>query len=525
METHKRQPGPVTPQGMTGLFLVAAAVLLVAIALSRSVYTWLVPDAIDRDAYAHMLYVRDIKANGHRIPDHPRQVETSGTYAYPFLLHWLLSFFPLGWLRTIDRYFSPISDVAFGLLFLALLPLGVGDRWLVLFGLTVFLVTPQFLRPDLPNAIGLSSRKPGLLLATASLLAFTTGLNDGSGALLVLALLTGAMVFLSSKFSVQALLLVSLGLATVSVLALGYVVAAALLAVVLSGGAYLAVARSHVAHLYEYALIKQHKIFEPVRLSPLGIARDVEDLDDVFRALYNNRLVRPLVNNPFAIAVGVTAVAQVGTDRNLAVPGVYWVWIGACVAGFVITSLPYMLFLGKAERYLEYAFLPAVVVLGAGVRTFGPWYDILVGCLLASGVGVVAVYVWAYPRFFFSASDERRWDELTAALGKFEPTTVLVQPFYGARRIAWATDHSVVDFVMNEGTTPNAESDALCPNTYAILTGDTEWLAEQYDPELAVFDTGKRGEIEAADGLSPPATEPLFANDRFEVYRFANTRG
>jgi len=510
---------------MTGLFPVAAVALLAAIALSRSVYTWLVPDAIDRDAYAHMLYVRDIKANGHRIPDHPRQVETSGTYAYPFLLHWLLSFLPLRWLPTLDRYFSPLSDVAFGLLFLALLPLGVGDPWLVLLGLAVFLVTPQFVRPDLPNAIGLSSRKPGLLLTTASVLAFTRWLTEGSAMLLAVALLAGAAVFLSSKFSVQALLFVSLGLATVSVLALGYVVAAALLAVVLSGGSYVAVARSHVAHLSEYALIKQHKIFEPVRLNPVGIVREVDDLDDLFRALYNNRLVRPLVNNPFAIAVGVTVVAQVWTGRDLDVPVVYWVWIGACVGAFVLTSLPSMLFLGKAERYLEYAFLPAVVVLGAGVRTFGRWYDLIVTGLLASGVVVVAVYVWAYPRFFFSASDERLWEELTAALDEFEPTTVLVQPFYGARRVAWATDHSVVDFVMNEGTTPNAESDALCPNTYAVVTADTDWLAQQYDPELVVFDTRKRDEIESAGGLGPPSTEPLFANDRFEVYRFADTRG
>lgn len=509
---------------MRATFQVAAAALLLAIGLSRSIYTWLVPDAIDRDAYAHMLYVRDIKANGHRIPNRPRQVETSGTYAYPFLLHWLLSFQPLSWLQGIDRYFSSISDVAFGLLLLALIPLGVGDPWLVLFGLAVLLVTPQFLRPDLPNAIGLSSRKPGLLLTTASILAFTTWLLDGSAVALTVALLAGTAVFLSSKFSVQALLFVTLGLATVSVSALGLFVAAAILAVVLSGGAYLPVARSHVAHLHEYALVKQHKIFEPVRLNPIGIARDIHDFDDLLRALYNNRLVRPLVNNPYAIAVGVTILARAWTGRSLGVPRVFYAWIGACVVAFVLTSLPYMLFLGKAERYLEYAFLPAVVVLGAGVRTFGPWYDLLVALFIASGVVVIGVYIWAYPRFFFSPADEHRWNELAAALAEFDPTTVLVQPFWGARRIAWSTDHSVVDFVMNEGTTPNDESGALCPSRYAIVTSDTDWLAEQYDPELVVFDTEKRREIESGEGLLPPASEPVFANGRFEVYRFADTR-
>lgn len=510
---------------MTATFALAVAALLVAIFLSRSVYAWLVPDAIDRDAYAHMLYVRDIESAGHKIPERPSRVVTSGTYAYPFLIHWLLSFLPLRWLPAIDRYFSPVADVVFGLLFLVLLPLGVGDPWLVLLGLSVFLITPQFLRPDLPNAIGLSTRKPGLVLATASLLAVTTWLADGSTLLLAVALLAGAAVFLSSKFSVQALLAVSLGLATVSPLALGYFVASALLAVVVSGGAYLAVARSHLSHLHEYALLKQQKIFRPVRLNPLAVVRDIGSLDDLLRALYRNRLVRPLVNNPYAVAMVATYLAGWWTGRTLDVPGMYTVWIGACLAAFVLTSLPYMLFLGKAERYLEYAFLPSVVVIGAGLRTFGTWYTLTVALILGSGVGVVAVYVWAYPRYFFSPAEERRWDELVAALAEFEPSTVLVQPFWGARRLAWSTDHSVVDFVMNEGTTPNAESDALCPNRYAIVTADAEWLGAQYDPDLVVFDTAKRHEIEAAGGLAPPATAPLFENDRFEVYRFEDVRG
>jgi len=504
---------------MTTIWLVAA-VLVVGIFLSRSVYTLMVPDAIDRDAYAHMLYTSDIKRNGHTIPDRPRQVETSGTYAYPFLLHWVLSFLPLRWLPAVDRFFSPLADVVFTLLLFALVPLGVGDSWIVVFGLTVFLLTPQFVRPDLPNAIGLSSRKPGLILATASLLTFTSWLSTGSQPVLAAAVVCGATVFLSSKFSVQALLFVCLGLSIAAPVALLYFVASALLAVVASSGAYLAVARSHLAHLYEYALIKQQKIFEPVRWNLLALLREIETVDELLRAAYNNRIVRPLVNNPYAIVLGVTVVTQATTGTALDVPRIYYLWIGACVAAFVLTSLPYMLFLGKAERYLEYAFVPSVVVLAEGWRTFGAPYRAVVGVVLAGGVAVVAVYIWAYPRFFFSAEDERNWAELIDALSEFDPGTVVVQPFSGARRVAWSTNHSVVDFVMNEGTTPNAESDALCPDRYRVITSDVAWLADQYEPDLVVFDREKLGEVETTGGLRPPRGDPVFENDRFELYRF-----
>lgn len=505
---------------MTLAIWVVIVILVVAVLLSRSVYTLLVPGAIDRDAYAHMLYTRDIKRNGHTIPDHPQQVETSGTYAYPFLLHWVLSFFPLRWLPAIDRFFSPLIDVVFALLLIALVPLGVGDPWGVAFGLAVFLFTPQFVRPDLPNAIGLSSRKPGLVLTTAGLLAFTVWLSTESAFALVAALSIGAMVFLLSKFSAQALLFGCLGLSVVAPVAFAYFAVSAVLAVVVSGGEYLRVARSHLAHLYEYALIKQQKIFEPVRWNILVLLGEIDTLDDLLRATYNNRIVRPLVNNPYAIALGVTVVAQETTETTLDVPGIYYVWIGACVAAFVLTSLPYMLFLGKAERYLEYAFVPSVVVLAEGWRAFGTPYRVVVGAVLAGGIAVVAVYVWAYPRFFFSSEDEQSWVELTETLSGFDPATVVVQPFWGARRVAWTTDHSVVDFVMNEGTTPNAESDALCPERYAVITSDTGWLADQYGPDWVVFDMEKADEVKAAGGLTPPGGEPVFENGRFELYRF-----
>lgn len=502
------------------LVLVVGAAGLVAVFLLRTVYIVLTPGAIDRDAFAHMLYAEDIREHGHRLPERPDQVVTSGEYAYPFFLHWVLSFVPPRYYPQIDRYFSPVMDVLVSLLILGLVPMGFASVGEAVAMVWIFAVTPQFMRPDLPSAIGLSGRKPGLIVTTIGILSFVIWSTADSLLALGMAVLFGALVFLTSKFSIQAFIVVCLAFGVgVNPAAFLLAPAAFVAAVTLSGGRYLPVFRGYLTFLHEYATVKQYKLFEPIRWNPLAILRDVSSTEELLRAAYNNRIVRPTANNPYFVAVLVTYGWAGQTGASLDFPWIFHVWIVGCLWAFVLTSLPHFMFLGKAERYLDYALLPATLLLVRGWQRFGTTYRVLVATLLLGGLGIIAIYVWSYRSMFFSTSHEDAWEELIEELRARDPGVVLVQPWWGGRRLAWYTDHKVVDCILNEGPADNEEMDTLFPERYGIVTPDVGWLAEQYDPDWVVFDKRTLDDAEGI-GLLPPASSPLFENDHFSLYDF-----
>jgi hypothetical protein len=496
--------------------------LFAFIVASRSVYRWLVPHSLDRDAYAHLLYAKHIKEHGHRIPDRPDMVVTDGRYGYPFLMHWLLSFLPVRSYRTIDRYFSPATALAFAALVCTLYPLGVLDGSQLLLAVAVFAVTPQFVRPDMPDAVGISARMPGIVLTTAAVLAFTRYLATGALLAVTAAVVLGAGVFLLSKFSVQALLFVSIGLSVATPVAFGVYVASLLLAVVATGGVYARVLAGQIGFLHDYAVNKQQKLFKQPRLNPLAIARDIDSFEDLLTAAYYNRLVRPLINNPYVLLTVVAyALSTRGTTVSLPVGFHLWIW--SCLGAFVLTSMPYLLFLGEPERYLVYGFLPMTVLVARAWDAFGIEYRVLVGTVLFAGLGVMALYVFLYERLFFS-DDAVQWSSMLEFLRSKAPGTVLVQPYWNARRVAWETDHLVVDYVMNEGMTDNEKTDRLCPSMRAVVTNDVEWLGEAFQPDWVVFERDRLQEVERHEGLLPPSSTPVYEDDDFEVYRFAQLR-
>lgn len=102
---------------------------------------------------------------------------------------------------------------------------------------------------------------------------------------------------------------------------------------------------------------------------------------------------------------------------------------------------------------------------------------------------------------------------------------VVVQPAYIARELAGKTDHRLVERLGgNSQSTERAsrEINRLYPDTYDFVTDDVAWLADRYHPDWVVFDVEKLEEMPEATGLEQPGSTPVYANDNFEVYRFAD---
>jgi hypothetical protein len=490
------------------------------------------PSIAGGDAYDHLLYVRDIAESDHRLPQRPTKFATGGIYAYPYLIHWVLSFVPERYYQTIERYFSAASDTLFLGVILAAKSLGFVTWQGTLVIAALFIAAPQFVRPDLSHGTGLSTRKPGLVLVTASLIAFVAWVEGGPAWILLLAALASAGVCLTSKFGLQALLFASLGLATVAPASLILVPSAIAVAAVVSRGRYLSVLEAHLRHSYNYATTQQFMISYTKPTLPferiVSVLSGINSPRDLAEVGYRSHIIRPIVSNPTVVlAVATLALASDGGITVVSDP--VRVWLLAGIGAYVLTSLPYLRFLGQAERYLEYVFLPAAIIVARGWMAFGTDYRGTVVATILAGFLVIAIFVWAY-QSVFAREDVREKAELLEALRGKEPGVLLIQPRWGAAEIAWESHHKVIDMSLNAGSTPEAieEINHLLVEDAGYITADVDFLASRYDPEWVVFDvekmTGDKKVESDTPWLTPPNAEPEFAGDRFELYAFEDVR-
>lgn len=492
--------------------VVAVIALLVSLFVSRSVYRLLDPDGTGRDGYAHLMYARDIRRANHRLPDRPSDVATGGQYSYPFLMHWLLSFLSDEGAETADRYFSGVLDVLFALVVITLVPAGVLTGTQAILVLLLLLATPEFMS-IMAHGTGVSGRKPGLLFMTASLLATYLYVTTGVLVTVVLSVLFGAAVFLTSKFGLQAYFFVSLGLAVaVTPVAMLLFAVSLVAAVVLSRGAYVGVLTGHLTHLANYATSFQFKNSVP-KFRDLLSGPTRPSLRTALLSIHRSPIAG-IAYNPFLILVFLFSFVSKGPvlfDGSF-----FSVWLLSGIGAFLVTSVPPFQFLGEGRRYLEYVFLPAGVLLAQDAVWTGHLREVTVGVIVL-GIVTEVVFVFVYARFRTSPESKRQTAEVVEFLRSVPTGTIIIQPSHQSREFAYKTPHDVLTFVMNQGTVPE-ESAKLFPDRHTYVTDDLAYLREEYDPDFVVFDTTRVSDDDP--GLLPPSMDPIFENGRFAVYRF-----
>jgi uncharacterized protein YggT (Ycf19 family) len=498
---------------------------VVAIVLTRSAYRLLNPEWRNTDAYVHFNIIREIRRNGHRPPEYHSQTLHPGKYTYPPLIHVLLSLLPERYYTTIDRAFSPIVDILFGALLIALIPAGILDVSGAAVALVLFVATPQFVRPDMPHGVGLSARKPGVILFSISVLSFLFWTTSGSTVVLAVALVAGTLLPLASRFSLQAFLVVTLTLGVFyDPLAIAYFVGSVVLAVLVSGGFYWRALVAHIRFAVDYAKKKQYKFLYDGFKSVDTIKRFLRGVrtrspKDVLETLFDSILLRSLVDNLFIIPTVVAIILGVPAI----VPPGYVVWVFAGLGAYVLTSLYHLRFLGHAGRYLEYVFVPGVVIVAASFGQRGAVFDRLVYLTIIAGIASIVAYVIVQQRWT-DETERSSLKSLVEQLRSLPSGRVLVQPRNRGAEIAWRTDHVINDFLGTGFDTPEtiAKRNRLYPEKEGWLTADTEWLASAFDPDWIVFDRGVSDNA-PENALDEPAHEPEWQSDEYALYSFRSS--
>lgn len=495
---------------------------VVALILTRSAYRMLNPDWTNTDAYVHFNIIREIRRNSHKPPVYHSQTLHPGKFTYPPLVHTVLSLLPERYYETIDRVFSPAVDVLFGALLIALVPAGIFDVSSAAVALVLFIATPQFVRPDMPHGVGLSARKPGVILFSIGILSFLFWATSGSTVALAVALIAGTLLPLTSMFSIQAFLVVTLTLGVFyNPLAIAYVVGSVLLAVLVSGGFYWRVLVAHVRFAADYAKEKQYKFLYDGFKSVDTVKRFLRGVrnrspKDVLETLFDSILLRSLIDNLFIIPTVVAIVLGIPET----VPQGYAVWVFAGLGAYVLTSLYHLRFLGHAGRYLEYVFVPGVVIVATSFGQRGAVFDWLVYLTIIVGIASIVAYVIVQQRWT-DETERSSLKSLVEQLQSLPSGRVLVQPRYMGAEIAWKTDHIINDFLGTGYDTPEtiAKRNRLYPEGEGWVTADTEWLASAFNPDWIVFDRGVSDNA-PEDALAEPAHEPEWQSDEYALYSF-----
>ena len=319
------------------------------------------------DTYFHIFLVKQLAKYGiNFIRKENTRLIRPGYFQYPFFIHWLIARCPASSHSWLLKYINFFLHIVYALLVFVFCFHVLHSLYLSWFAMAFYLLTPAFysLLAVGPRVKGFTPRMSGELLGSLYFVVVFLYLSTPGVWLFVFATFLGAVLFLSSKFSVQALLFgtVLLSLFTwhislVVILFLGF-----LLANVLSSGLAYSLLIRQLKHLGWY-FVNTIKGNMP--------RSDRNSIKKLYRAIASKRL--PLIGKAFIMDHAILGVLfrfpvyyfTIFAFISILFQGHHlnvldWFFITATIL-FVAVNVRWLLFIGEAERYLNY-FVPFILV-------------------------------------------------------------------------------------------------------------------------------------------------------------------
>jgi hypothetical protein len=346
----------------------ALIILLSALCFFTRIYWKLKYPFFGNDTWAHLGTAREIRKNRFRAPATSGIHYTDGPWDYPPLLPYLVAAFSekraLAASRYIPAVFDTLSCAATGA-FLALLPpiyypwppdpgiVGVAvpaNLLLPMLGMLVWIFTPMTAIDTFQH---LSPRPIANFWMLLTVMLMFLYFRNPAWPLLALMLVPVTLIYLTHKFTLQALTFLNIGVAVylrqpwfLVVQALGF-----LAAVAFSGGYYLRVIRGHLSFVNYYRK-------NGARKYPGKYAIDRERLMKILKL--------DATGNPWIFFI-IPILWMGGWPLDILT-----VMALTMVVAYLLVSLNPLLFLGEPERYFETATFPLAVVIPVFMASTAP---------------------------------------------------------------------------------------------------------------------------------------------------------
>ena len=347
------------------LYLTIAIITFV----SRIVPRLIRRETLTSDTYYHLYRAELIRQNKFKLPLHDRQLKAFGGIYYPPLYHYALALFPRRWRYQAEKYLGPCCDTLLVVIALRfahiILPGTISQSGLFYLGCAIAL-NPLFTYcGNGPRVYGGTARIVGQLFFYCSIVGLLLYLQGGNSKYLLLFIGSGALVLLTSRFGVQAWIVAVLGIALFSgvSLILIYALLSGLTALLITKGSYVRILKAHINHLYNH--IVHAKSIDGVLLKRSKEWKYLSHKEGLKQLLFHDYYFIYSTRNIGFIALATVAVLLGLKGGIVATESLYplWGWVLSLQVASFLTSRKKLLFLGEAERYLEYAAVPVLIML------------------------------------------------------------------------------------------------------------------------------------------------------------------
>jgi len=358
-------------------FLFASSLFLFIIL--RVVVRLILPKRRGTDTYYHLLIAEAIRENGFRAPLRFGAFTLEKKFRYPWHFHGWLSLLPkesrermepfvglfvdalhLGMIITFTDWMANHPNLAS----ISLKPFEIVTWTSLLFavypGLLVFGVGPRMHE--------LTPRPFGQFLFSVLIFSSIAFIQTGNYFLMSTSIIAGALMLLSSKFSAQVLIFTFplLSIISGSWFLVLLPILSLVVALLLSRGRYLDILYGQVMHLTYYrkrlnhpALRKRNDLSVVLKIPKLLVS----DPGKIYHYLaIGNSWMIALVRNPMLWFLIFLVLGKQEYLFKEPLSLIVWLPI-VLILPFIFTSLKPFLFLGEAERYLEYGAPMVCVVL------------------------------------------------------------------------------------------------------------------------------------------------------------------
>jgi hypothetical protein len=469
------------------------------------------------DTASHLAMIKAIRDNGHRVPDPlPRWLPEQRLY-YPTFFHWLVSYLSPPTLVRFERISGALIDTLHNVLamlvaYYILLGQGIdvtlAAQGAALTGL-LFALSPRLIRPR-ERVFFLNPRAFGSLLVSLGFLGTLWFVWQGSWITLIVGVVAFGLASITHKFTLQVIIFVAplLSILTASSWFVIALAAGLLVAIMLTRGRALRVWRSHVGYsrLYRSHIAPRFPIVRDtvwvILRKLLRALRGKENWQrEAIRLVFNNE-IDWLVQLSWIVPVGIlTARAAL---RSFDAPPAFlllgaWV-LGAALIGLMTTIRP-LRFLGQPTRYLEYAVLPASVVLGYAAVALPelPTIRLVVYAILIFFVVIVGLY-YAVAFMVHRRIRLGEFSEIVAWLAEQPSQVILCAPVHGFSSAVWHnTKHTIVGWLgqMNDQTNESWLDDylLLCPEQHFVLPHDLSQIIDCFGVSMILCGPGAEHDL------------------------------
>lgn len=464
------------------------------------------PHALFSDTYFHLYVARVLEEARLCVPERLPRIVLRHEHTYPPLYHMVLAALPERWRFAAERVTGAVADCVIVLAaYLAVRGWMAGDSrahaaaLLVACGLAL---APAFLRIGSgPRAYNGSPRPVGQALFVLHALLAHAWVDGGHPGMLAASALAAAGVILGSKFSLQVLVFFSVAFALlVSPLHATPPLAGFDLAFALAPRRTAMTLRGHVQHSLFYVRDLQRIFLHSHERGFMDYARNAKGQ---LAGALASRSPRALVDWLFAerqalhlllvaflpcVAAPLLALTRDGLTFHECFA---LVWVGAALVCFALTRIRSLIFLGEAERYLEYALVPALWLCVAWLLPGST--PVLIAYLLFCAAAAVH-FQGAYRRAYAGLEQQARGSEKLFGLLAERPSGCIMP----IGSFHWQTLYRSRFPVLTIGA--NIDANVLPRDEFMLVYGRYPYPSPEFDRILDTY--GVRYIVSDADHIA-----------------------